>query len=179
MIGRKNNTVLYVIILVLAAVLVATPFYFKKNLSIGDYISAVWRIPQLLEENQSLRLQIEDKNNEILRFAQNDEEGEIAALATLARNDVISAKVYSLYPFNTKNRIYIGSGAEEGVTKGKAVLISDTVFVGIVEKVSENRSEIITLYDTSFALPVRVGMQETDALLQGGIAPRLTLIDKS
>src|SRR5690606_37566129 len=79
----------------------------------------------------------------------------------------------------TKNRIYIGRGSNDNVKKGKAGLASKTVLVGIVQDVSSSRSEILTAFDTSFVLPVRIGDKEVDALLQGGISPRLTLIDRA
>jgi rod shape-determining protein MreC len=178
---RRNNFPIYAAIAVLILVLLITPLFFRKNLSMGEYVSAVWRIPSLLDENQSLRMQVEDQKNEILCVAQNDtgNGSRIASGMTEGDSMRITAKVYSLYPFNTKSRIFLGSGTESGIAAGQPVLASQTVLVGAVRNVSAHRSEVATLYDTSFALPVRVGKSEVDALLQGGISPRLTLIDKT
>lgn len=168
--ARKNNFLIYTILIVLAVVLIGTPFFFKKNLSVGEYISALWQIPSLLDENLSLHMQVEDLKNNPTSL---EESGIDDAKNT------IPSKVYSLYPFNTKNRIFINKGLKDGIRVGSPVLASKTILVGIIESVYEAKSEVITPYDTSFTLPVRVGKQETDALLQGGIAPLLTLIDKS
>lgn len=178
MITKKNNSIFYVIIGVFFVVLVGTPFYFKKNLSVGEYISAVWRMPQLLEENQRMRMQVEDLKSMQQPF---DGFGQLTAdgLRVDGIENTIPSKVYSLYPFNTKNRIFINKGSQDGIQKEKSVLASGTILIGVVQNVSKDKSEITTPYDTSFALPVRIGAQETDALLQGGISPRLMLIDKS
>lgn len=168
--GNRRNTIGIYALIIIFIVLIVTPFFFRKNLSLGEYLKAVWHIPSILDENQSLRTQIEDIQQEKKCLDDSQPSNDV---------DTIVAKVYSLYPFNTKNRIFIHKGFKDGVQKGKAVLISKTVLVGVVQEASETRSEIITPYDPLFSLAVRVGEQETDAFLQGGITPRLTLIDKS
>lgn len=86
----------------------------------------------------------------------------------------ITAKVFSVYPFNAKDRIFITAGSAEGVAVGDAVGgLDGNVFIGRVVTVYPHVSEVMTIFDQSFSMSVRVGSGEVDGLLQGGVTPRV------
>ncbi len=134
--------------------------------SVGDIIIS----PARIAEYQALSFRVEQLKNVIAQYELGISSG---------HSEGISAKVFSLYPFNTKQRIYIDKGAEDGVKKGDGVVVSDALLVGEVSQVFARTSEVMTLFDAQFSLPVRIGKDEVDALFEGGVSPRLSLIDKS
>ncbi len=84
-----------------------------------------------------------------------------------------TAKVFSVYPFNAKNRIFIDIGTAQGVLVGDAVVGPGNVFIGRVAAVYANASEVMTIFDQNFSMSVRVGSGEVDGSLQGGVTPRV------
>ncbi len=134
--------------------------------SVGDMVAS----PSRADEYHTLSFRVEELKNIIAQY-------ELGVMSSDTKG--IDAKVFSLYPFNTKQRIYIDKGSVEGVVKGDGVVISNTLLVGEVSEVFSHTSEVITLFDSRFSLPVRIGEDEVDALFEGGVSPRLSLIDKS
>ena len=124
----------------------------------------------LVDENTALKKENATLRAQLVAGAQTQSEQRIALTA---------AKVFSLYPFNIKSTLYITAGAAQNVEIGDGVLFSPRVFMGKVVRVSRTTSEVITVFDPSFSLPVRVGAEEVDGLLEGGLSPRVTLIDKN
>lgn len=161
---------LYITIpIILLFLIFGTGFYFKK-----PYLNSfkyIFSLSSIVEENKNLKFQVEDLKNEV-SANQN-----YYSLKT--SNGSIIAKIFSVYPFNQKNRIYANVGSDDGIFLGQAVTISKTVFLGQVSNVKKDQSEIITSYDPKFTLPVKIGKEEIQGLLQGGVNPRITLIDKT
>ncbi|MFA6495175.1 MAG: rod shape-determining protein MreC [Candidatus Paceibacterota bacterium] len=85
----------------------------------------------------------------------------------------ITAKVFSVYPFNAKSRIFIAAGSNDGIVVGDAVVADGNVFIGRVVAVYAHASEVMTIFDQDFLLSVRVGSGEVDGSLQGGVTPRV------
>jgi len=129
------------------------------------------QLSSVIEQNIALRRQNQgsvQNQHEIVSVAREDWNA-----------DNIVAKVFSSYPLNIKSRLYINKGEEDGVVSGSGAIAFDSFFVGIVDRVAVSQSSIITIFDSGFSLPVRIGAEEVDGLLQGGLAPRITLIDKN
>ena len=93
--------------------------------------------------------------------------------ASVTASTSITAKVFSVYPFNAKNRIFIAAGSAEGIAVGDAVGLGENIFVGRVITVYEHVSEVMTVFDQNFSMSVRVGSGEVDGSLQGGVTPRV------
>lgn len=85
----------------------------------------------------------------------------------------LMAKVFSVYPFNEKSRIFLSVGSADGVAAGDAVVGQGNVFIGRVVTVYQHASEVMTIFDQNFSLSVRVGDSEVDGSLQGGVTPRV------
>lgn len=155
-----------VIILILA-----TPFFISKPGRIIDVFTQVFSLPSILDQLTQLK-----KENSNLK-------GELSALQSQysfpADQRYEPARVFSLYPFNTKNRIYITAGTSQGVGVGQPVMFSKTVLVGQIVGVALDSSEVITVYDSRFSLPVKIGKSGIDGLLTGGVSPSVGLIDKT
>jgi cell shape-determining protein MreC len=86
--------------------------------------------------------------------------------------------VYSNYPLSNTSRIVIAAGSSAGITEGMSVVLEPGVFIGEIVSVSEHYSEVRTMHDLGWELPVKIGPASVDSLLVGGHEPRLTLISR-
>lgn len=161
---------IFVVVCLLAGTSVfATSLFIKKPIFLLGDIQSLWSGTshetqlQLIKENEDLKNKLYANTHDI----------------TIREQSLIAAKVFSLYPFNTKNRLYINAGTEQGVSENNIALFSSRVFLGLVTAVTKDTSEIKTVFDPSLEVPVRIGDGEVNGLLQGGLAPRITLIDKT
>lgn len=91
---------------------------------------------------------------------------------------IASARVLSEYPLNVKSRITLNVGSADGVKNGAAVIWGSKILVGVVVDVFSRTSVVKTVYDPEWQTPVRIGKNETDGLLIGGVAPAITLIPR-
>ncbi len=125
----------------------------------------VTQLSDLQLENQSLRAQIQELKSS-------------PAIIKTGKAIYVSAHVYSSYPLNNSGLILISAGADQGITKGAIVLAAPGIFLGQVTDVSGSTSQVRTIFDPDWELPVKIGDQKIDSLLVGGHEPRLTLISK-
>lgn len=89
--------------------------------------------------------------------------------------DTLDVFVFSAYPFNSKNELTIAAGKRDGVEPKMAVLVGG-LLLGKVTSVYENMSIVQTIFDQDFESSVRVGEKAANALLRGGLSPRVELI---
>jgi rod shape-determining protein MreC len=157
-------------LVILLIILIISPLALNKPSGFFDNVSKIFKIGSLVEENTLLKSENQGLRNEINR---------ITAKTDNLEGNYILAKVFSLYPFNTKSRLYINIGSDLGANKNEAVLIDGGVIVGKISNVNQKTSEVITLFDPSFSLPVRIGSQEIDGLLEGGLSPKISFVDKT
>lgn len=102
--------------------------------------------------------------------------------------DYVPAMVYSQYPFNLKDEILLGAGRNQDIVVGDAVVLtanqnassltSGGILLGRIKTVMDNTSLAVTIFDSEWRSEVKVGDKGVEALLQGGIKPKLTLIKK-
>lgn len=94
------------------------------------------------------------------------------------RSKYVQGDVYSRYPLNLKDELLVDVGAGAGVRTGGAAIFNG-MLVGRIKESGENLSIVQTVFDPNFSLPVRIGKNKVDALLKGGVEPKLTLIQKN
>lgn len=87
----------------------------------------------------------------------------------------IKAIVYSRYPLNFKNEFLIDNGRNEGVAENAAVVFGGAL-IGKIDKVFDDTSLVVTIFDSRFRTPVRIGSVGVNALFEGGSLPKATLI---
>ncbi len=92
--------------------------------------------------------------------------------------NTIRAMVYSRYPMNFRNELLVNAGANNGVTSGSAVMFQG-MLIGQVQKVFANESLVQTIFDNDLKLPVRIGANGIDGLLQGGADPTVGSISNT
>lgn len=83
--------------------------------------------------------------------------------------------IFSRYPSNLKNELLVAGGEKAGIQVGDVALFQGAI-LGTVEKVWRDSALVRTIFDTRFKSPVRIGQTGADALLIGGVQPRLSLI---
>jgi cell shape-determining protein MreC len=157
------------LLILIFILLIVSAFYGEKVFDIkliaGSSISSFLRgsfgcgeskikIASLERENRTLKDQIanwENNNSELIR-------------------------VYSTSPFNTSGKIAIAAGANLGIKSGDTVVYGGNVFVGTVTEVLDFSSIVTTIFNPSWEAEVRIGEDETDALIKGGNSILITLI---
>lgn len=87
------------------------------------------------------------------------------------------ARIYSRYPFADRSVLIINQGAAGGIREGMPVLAAKGILLGKIIKVKKSFSEVQTIFDPAWRSSVGVGSQKTKALLMGGSAPILDLIE--
>jgi len=150
----------YFLIAIIIAIVAATylaDFFIKKERSFDEVL-------RLKQENENLRAQIQ-----LLKF-----NGQNSILNT----NFITAKVFSTYPFNIKNKITINAGEKQGIKKSMVATVGENILFGQVTDVFENFSVIQTIFDPAWQLPVRIGKEEINGLFKAGNEPKVILIEK-
>lgn len=124
-----------------------------------------------------------DSESEIIRRLEeekNDLEAKIFNLEIQNQefgHSFIPAKVYSLYPFSNRSELIINVGDSRGINLNQAVTVGNKILIGRVKNVYQNISVVQTVFDPEFQIPVRIGEEEVDALLVGGLSPKATLVE--
>ncbi|MGD1003339.1 MAG: rod shape-determining protein MreC [Minisyncoccia bacterium] len=94
----------------------------------------------------------------------------VASQLPTSTPNAIRAMVYSRYPMNFRNELLVNAGSDEGVASGSAVTFQG-MLIGQVQKVFENDALVQTIFDNDLKMPVRIGANGIDGLLQGGADP--------
>ena len=167
--ARYIQGILIIVCLVIGTSVFASSFFITKPHFLWGDVQALFSSVSLDQQRELIK-QNEDLKNELYnqQHAIIPNEGQ-----------VIDTKVFSLYPFNTKNRLFLDKGLDTGLAVGNAVLFSDRVLIGQITAVTKHTSEAATIFDGGLTIPVRIGSGEVNGLLQGGVSPRITLIDKT
>jgi len=162
------------IIIALIFIVFFTGFFIKKDFLKEPVflIKGLFSRVELYKENLSLKQQNEDLRAQIQKLEIRNWKLEIR------ENKYLAAKIFSTYPFNLKNQLTLNAGEKQGVKKGMAVAVGENILVGQVIEVFENHSAARTIFDPKWQMPVRIGSEEINGLLQGGNEPRITLIEK-
>ncbi|KKS83101.1 MAG: Cell shape-determining protein MreC [Candidatus Wolfebacteria bacterium GW2011_GWC1_43_10] len=166
----KTKTLVVVIFTVLVA-LALSDFFVPASLGPENFLTNFFKVSSLMEENIGLRKANLDLQNRLIQSTDNRYQ--------LTDSRYLAAKVFSLYPFNVRSRIYLNIGSEDGVAVGNSVMFSETVFVGTISNVWREVGEASTIFDPDFSLPVRIGEKEIDGLLEGGLSPKIALVDRT
>ncbi len=166
----KKILIIFAFISVIFLILL-TPFFISKPGRIIDTFSRIFSLPSIVDQSIQLKKENDDLKNQLFALK--------SQYSFPIDQRYESARVFSLYPFNTKNRIYITAGTSQGISIGEPVMFSKTVLIGQVVSVASDSSEVITIYDPRFSLPVKIGKTGIDGLLTGGVSPSVGLIDKT
>lgn len=162
----------FIVLIVLCVLIFGTGFFIARpSGGIAHFFKILIRITSLDRENAELRRQVIDLKNTLSSIEHN--------IALPVDAAYLWAKVFALYPFNTKNRLYITVGEDQGARPGQAVTFSKTTLVGTIMRTHSDQSEVVTIYDPTFSIPVKIGANEVSGLLYGGVSPRIGLIDKT
>lgn len=150
------------------------------SLSLSSKLQSAFASPILLITNlfksssfveQMTRLQMENQSLQAQLTRQ--------ALGRGSEDDFLKAKVHAIFSFNNKGSFTIDVGSLSGVKEGMVVVVAKDVFVGQISQVSSDWSEVRTIFDIGWQIPVRIGLKNTPALLLAGVPPAISMIDKA
>ncbi len=175
---RPNILILGALIAVLLVLVIFEPsygwalrrFFTPSNIDAGaqsgvSAAGASTSIAGLLAENDALKAQLAELQS-------------IQAELPTSSPQYLRAMVYSRYPFNFKNELFLDAGTAAGVATGSAVTY-EGMLVGRVADVWRHEAAVQTIFDNNFRLPVRVGAAGADGLLTGGSYPYVASIAKT
>lgn len=94
----------------------------------------------------------------------------------LTEKEYFLAKIYSSYPFNNKHSFTIAAGKSDDIKENMIVLAEKNIFLGTIDKVFENYSEVKSIFSPDLQLPVKIGEKGVDGLFIGGPDPKITMI---
>ncbi|MCX6702514.1 MAG: rod shape-determining protein MreC [Candidatus Wolfebacteria bacterium] len=154
-----RNYIIVALIVVLVFVTYFTDFFFARTGGSSE-------VEALRQENQDLLAQIQ--RYAMPNFKQSDLE-----------QKSISARVFSVYPFNVKNLITVDIGEKAGIRPSMPVASNGNILIGKVKDVYSETSVIQTVFDPGMQLSVRIGKDQVDGFFQGGSEPKITLVEKS
>lgn len=164
----KSNYVIYGLIILILFLLFFNPnwiWLFKKYLNYGYN-------DQNLLEKENLILKSKLVELQSLEKFKNDAQNE---------KNIKPAFVFSRYPFNFKSEILINLGQSSGIKINDAVVLPDNdykfLLLGRIKEIFDNFSIVQTIFDPDFKIAVKIGLK-TNALLEGGIEPKINLIPK-
>jgi len=135
-------------------------------------VKSIWYRATLFDRLNALEL--ENRNLRAQLFSLQDAPKNVV----FGNTHYARAKVYSTYPFNTKNLLAINAGSDAGIAPLSAVTVDTHLFLGTIMDVAKEQSVVKTIFDERVRLGVKIGDEGIPALLQGGKTPRLTLIAK-
>lgn len=138
---------------------------------IADFFGSFFQSSKGYDVN-SLVLENEKLKAEILALKKS------AQLIGSGQSKFLTVKVYSTYPFNHKDFLAINVGGKQGVKEGMAVTLGEHILIGQIAETEDHSSMVRTIFHPGWELPVKIGTDQTDALLVGGRKPKLTLITK-
>lgn len=165
-----KKAVLLGIIIILISLFFGTGIYFKKPDFLLSSIVRMASLASIIDNDVKLKSENINLKQEIFLLKQNQ---------SVDFSKEIPAKVFSLYPFNFKSRVFISFIPTVEVLVGEPVVVSKLLFLGKIIEVNGGKAEVMTIFDPSFSLSVRIGEKEVDGLLEGGTNPKITLISKN
>ncbi len=151
--------IIIALIILLAGATYLTGFFIKKERSSDENLS-------LKQENENLKTEIQKSQLS-------------SVIDVVFGESHLVAKIFSTYPFNTKNKITINIGEKQGIKKMMVATVGENILLGQITEVSENSSVVQTIFDPNWQLPVRIGEGQVDGLFQGGNTPKVVLIEKN
>ncbi len=152
----------YLILIVILAALLAVWFY-RDWIFVGlDKIKNPEQgLKKLQLQNQGLRQEVAELRNK---------------LELSSHQPLLTAQVFSRYPYNDNQSLIIDLGSRNGVKASQPVLVAENYLLGKVSAVKTTTSEIKTIFSADWRSAVYVGPQKIEALLVGGRQPTLQLI---
>jgi len=135
-------------------------------------VSSVVHYDNYPERIRTLELENENLKAQVAAFSQ------LSGPKIIDGHSVFRANVFSSYPFNTQGRLMIDAGSRAGLKVGLPVTVGGALLLGQIVSVNDDMSEVRTVFDPGWELPVKVGSAGVDALFVGGRTPKLTLITK-
>lgn len=169
---RPNILLLGALIVILLVFIVFEPsygweiraFFSPSNVAPNAGIQDASGTQDLLAENEQLEAQLAELQG-------------VASQLPTSTPDYLRAMVYSRYPLNFKNELFVNAGMDDGVATGSAVTYNGFL-VGRVAEVGPHYAAVQTVFDNDFRLPVRIGTGGYDGLLTGGSYPYVASIAK-
>lgn len=165
-----------IVLIILTAGLIIVIFFTGLFVKKGYFSESVYFLrnyfkTDLFKENVSLKTENESLKAELEKF-------QIFGVKNYDSKNYLESYIFSTYPFNIKNELFVDRGGGDGAKSGIPVVVKNEIFIGQVAEVFDNFSKIKTIFDSSWQLPVKIGENKINGLFNGGNDPKITLIEK-
>lgn len=163
----KQRSILLILVALLCALILWQPrydFYLQPYVLFGFGREDGGELEAMRLENAALRAELSTLRD-------------VAQELSQPHKNLIPGRVFARYPFNLKDVLLVDVGDREGITVDNPVFFRDFL-IGKVKEVFDTTAKVITIFDKSWQSAVRIGDHGIEALLSGGVSPRLSLIDK-
>ena len=163
------------LIVALIFIVFFTDFFIKKDFINKpiDLIRSFFTRIDIYQENLLLKQRVESLKAEIDKY-------QVSSIKYQVSNEeYLPAKVFSTYPFNVNNVLTLNVGKSRGIENGMNVTVGENILLGQIIEVFENKSIVQTIFDPQWQLSIRIGKDQIDGLLVGGIEPKIILFEKN
>lgn len=138
--------------------------------TVANGVDSLLRLTSLTQENESLRVEVEQLRAERMELLEAQRENEelrcILQLTRDSRSQVVVAEVIARTPNNWFNTLTLGKGAAHGLAKGMAVVTPQGV-VGHIRSVTSHTAEVLLILDQRSALGARIHRTSEVVLVEG------------
>lgn len=150
-----------ILIIILAAVVLIWLYWDPIFVGLDKIKNPNQEFKELQLQNQGLRQEVAELRDK-LEFN--------------SHQPLLTAQVFSRYPYNDNQSLIIDLGSKDGVKTNQPVLAAGNYLLGKVASAKIDTSEIKTIFSADWRSAVRIGPDKIDAVLAGGRQPTLQFI---
>lgn len=143
---------------------------YQFSIKIGDSMSGFFSWSEIKKENDELKLVNENLKSETVKLKEVELENQfLRKQLGLALEKQSSLKLGYVVGAGIGNvqKIIIDKGFEHNIQAGDAVISAGNIFLGKVEKVYQNRSEVILINDPESKIPVLIQESRAQGIVKG------------
>lgn len=154
----------------------------KKGSDSSIFFGAIFEAKNLKQENENLKLKIQELLSEQVSLKEAEEENKILRDAlNLGLQDEFKLELAEIIGKDVnQDSILIDKGLKDGISKGFAVITSQKVLMGTTAEVYQNYSRVLLISDKKTSLEVQISGTNTSGLVKGlgGFRVLLDLVPK-
>ncbi len=148
-------------------------YLFTKIENFGGFVGKIENFNHLASENDKLKqdqemvLDLKAKINNLEN--ENDFLRRAARISQKLNYPVIYAGIFNLNLAPTGYNVLLNKGAQDGISEGDVVVTAEGILVGKIQKVMQNFSRVLFVFDPEFKITVKVMSSGTSGIARGAL----------